>query len=382
MINFRFHLVSLIAVFLALGLGILVGSTVVDQGDRRPARPRDRTACARENSRRNANARRATTSIASRTAVSSVHRQARAFVVDGRLDRRSRRGRRRARRRRERGEATRSAAGHGAGAEVPAVVLARGRVAARRPTDDVQALGVIGRGRVCSRSATLGAHAARSASSRRDSTDAAPDAADRRCGAAGRPSTHRASSDAGFRRASITTATSDLATFPPRPATCRRRHRRPTASSPATDMTVETRECARRRRQRRPSRARSTPTSDPADAPERGAVASRRFATTEGLSKTVSTVDDLELVARARSRSCSRSQDLANGNVGHYGYGTGAEQPAAATRPAMTPWALRRGRTTAAGARGPGPTHGGPAPRPAWAPSPPCREPSGSSACS
>ena len=31
MINFRFHLVSLIAVFLAMGLGILVGSTVVDQ---------------------------------------------------------------------------------------------------------------------------------------------------------------------------------------------------------------------------------------------------------------------------------------------------------------------------------------------------------------
>lgn len=31
MVNFRFHLVSLVAVFLALGLGILVGSTVVDQ---------------------------------------------------------------------------------------------------------------------------------------------------------------------------------------------------------------------------------------------------------------------------------------------------------------------------------------------------------------
>jgi Copper transport outer membrane protein, MctB len=30
-INFRFHIVSLIAVFLAMGLGILVGSTVVDQ---------------------------------------------------------------------------------------------------------------------------------------------------------------------------------------------------------------------------------------------------------------------------------------------------------------------------------------------------------------
>jgi hypothetical protein len=31
MVSFRFHIVSLIAVFLALGLGILVGSTVVDQ---------------------------------------------------------------------------------------------------------------------------------------------------------------------------------------------------------------------------------------------------------------------------------------------------------------------------------------------------------------
>ncbi len=29
MVNFRFHIVSLIAVFLALGLGILMGSTVV-----------------------------------------------------------------------------------------------------------------------------------------------------------------------------------------------------------------------------------------------------------------------------------------------------------------------------------------------------------------
>ena len=31
MVNFRFHLVSLIAVFLALGLGILTGSAVVNQ---------------------------------------------------------------------------------------------------------------------------------------------------------------------------------------------------------------------------------------------------------------------------------------------------------------------------------------------------------------
>lgn len=32
MINFRYHVVSLVAVFLALGLGILMGSTVIDQG--------------------------------------------------------------------------------------------------------------------------------------------------------------------------------------------------------------------------------------------------------------------------------------------------------------------------------------------------------------
>lgn len=31
MVNFRFHLVSLVAVFLALGIGILMGSTVIDQ---------------------------------------------------------------------------------------------------------------------------------------------------------------------------------------------------------------------------------------------------------------------------------------------------------------------------------------------------------------
>ena len=32
MVNFRFHIVSIVAVFLALGIGVLVGATVVDQG--------------------------------------------------------------------------------------------------------------------------------------------------------------------------------------------------------------------------------------------------------------------------------------------------------------------------------------------------------------
>ena len=31
MVNFRFHIISLVAVFLALGIGVLMGSTVIDQ---------------------------------------------------------------------------------------------------------------------------------------------------------------------------------------------------------------------------------------------------------------------------------------------------------------------------------------------------------------
>ena len=31
MINFRFHVVSIVAVFLALALGVVMGSTVVDR---------------------------------------------------------------------------------------------------------------------------------------------------------------------------------------------------------------------------------------------------------------------------------------------------------------------------------------------------------------
>jgi hypothetical protein len=53
MINFRFHLVSLIAVFLALGLGILVGSSVVDRAIVDNLRDEIRTV---RNDSRNANA--------------------------------------------------------------------------------------------------------------------------------------------------------------------------------------------------------------------------------------------------------------------------------------------------------------------------------------
>ena len=32
MVNLRYHIVSIVAVFLALGIGIVMGSTVVDRG--------------------------------------------------------------------------------------------------------------------------------------------------------------------------------------------------------------------------------------------------------------------------------------------------------------------------------------------------------------
>ena len=55
MVNFRFHLVSLIAVFLALGLGILIGSTVVNQATVQTIRREIRDVRAEVNSLRSAN---------------------------------------------------------------------------------------------------------------------------------------------------------------------------------------------------------------------------------------------------------------------------------------------------------------------------------------
>src|SRR5262245_62665738 len=55
MVNFRFHLVSLIAVFLALGLCILTGSAVVNQATVRTIRAEIRQVRAEVNSLRSTN---------------------------------------------------------------------------------------------------------------------------------------------------------------------------------------------------------------------------------------------------------------------------------------------------------------------------------------
>ena len=55
MVNFRFHLVSLIAVFLALGLGILTGSAVVNQATVQTIRREIKDVRAEVNNLRSAN---------------------------------------------------------------------------------------------------------------------------------------------------------------------------------------------------------------------------------------------------------------------------------------------------------------------------------------
>ena len=81
MVNFRFHLVSLIAVFLALGLGILTGSAVVNQATVQGIRREIRDVRAEVNDLRDANG--ALTDELGRT--SEFVAESAAFAVDGRL---------------------------------------------------------------------------------------------------------------------------------------------------------------------------------------------------------------------------------------------------------------------------------------------------------
>src|SRR4030095_16259528 len=82
MINFRFHLVSLVAVFLAMGLGILVGSTVIAQKivnrlDRESASVREENAKRKDENKELAKQNSQLEDFVESTAP---------FVVDGRLD--------------------------------------------------------------------------------------------------------------------------------------------------------------------------------------------------------------------------------------------------------------------------------------------------------
>jgi hypothetical protein len=112
----------------------------------------------------------------------------------------------------------------------------------------------------------------------------------------------------------------DLTAFPPRPA--RALVITGTNSNFAgTDMTVET--VSAFADAEAPTVAGEIYVqSDEADAPQRGAAVAP-VRTNDGLSATVTTVDDLDLIA-GRVATVIALQDLERGVVGHYGYGDGA----------------------------------------------------------
>jgi hypothetical protein len=307
MVNFRFHLVSLIAVFLAIGLGILVGSTVVDQAivdrlDREIEEAKNENGDLRDQiDRLQADLRRADDYIA----------QSAPYAVDGRLD----------------GVPVALLAEAGidgddveaivemlrdAGAE-PAVIRLEERWRLDDP-DDVAALreAVDGSGspeRV--REAAFDALAARLVEA-----PAPP--------AEGEPVTDALVrlADAGFVEVD---GDLDVGAFPPRPA------RAVVVTGTDSDL-LDVDGGALSAALARALVAADVPTvagevyvaSDEPDAPARGAT----LADVRGdgdLSSAVSTVDDLDAVP-GRVATVIALEDLVTGRVGHYGHGEGADE--------------------------------------------------------
>jgi len=305
MVNFRFHIVSLIAVFLAIGLGILMGSTVVkgaivDRLDREIDQVRKESDNLRD-------ANRQTNNDLDR--VNGFVEDSAAFAVDGRLT----------------DVPVVVLAERGvdedvvkdtaqllvtAGAEVPGIFWLEERWKLETE-EDVQALrdaaDLLGSASSV-RTRALGELAARLTEPAEPPIDGVEQPAD----------LIARLSDAGF--LGVDADNVDLTTFPPRPA--RAVVVTGTNSKFAgTDMTVET--VSAFVDVDAPTVAGEVyVTSDQPDAPERGAAVAP-VRTNDGLSATVSTVDDLDLVA-GRVATVLALQDLVNGVVGHYGYGNGA----------------------------------------------------------
>lgn len=306
MVNFRFHLVSLIAVFLAIGLGILVGSTVVDQAivdrlDREIEEAKNENGDLRDQiDELQADLRRTDDYIA----------QSARYAVDGRLE----------------GVPVAVLAEAGidgddveatvemlrdAGAE-PAVIRLEERWRLEDP-DDVAALreAVDGSGppdRV--REAAFDAVAARLVEAPTPPAEGDP---------VTDPLVRLA--DAGFVEVD---GDLDLGTFPPRPARA--------VVVTGTDSDLLDVDGPLSAALARSLVAADVPTvagevyvaSDEPDAPARGAT----LAGVRGdgdLSSAVSTVDDLDAVP-GRVATVIALEDLVTGRVGHYGYGEGADE--------------------------------------------------------
>jgi hypothetical protein len=327
MINFRFHLVSLIAVFLAVGLGILVGSTVIDQKIVNRLESEIDSVRKENSERRDAN--KALTEL-NTTQQQFIDLTAR-FVADGRLD----------------GQSVAIVAELGvdrdvlkqtetllraAGADVPAVLwlddswrldTAQQRQALQLAlnvhgdpsTMRARALDVLARrlgkrpsGIVVSNSTSTSISTSTSAP-----TTSKPVVVD----------TLAALEDAGFLRVTDGDA-SELATFPAHAA----RVLVVTGDDThflGTDVTSTLTRSLTTARLPTVVAAAFDPGGDSTNAPERGAALASVL-DDRVLSAAVSTVDDLEL-EQGRVAAVLALEVVGNGNRGHYGYGSGASAP-------------------------------------------------------
>ena len=330
MINFRFHLVSLVAVFLAMGLGILVGSTVIDQKivnrlDREIASVRTENAKRKEESKALAKQNSDQQKFVELTAP---------FVVDGRLDGQSvaivaESGV-------DRGTVQKTQALlRGAGADVPAVLWLDDSWLLdtdQRKADLRSALNVQG-DEATMRSRALGLLARRLATTpprtATSTSTSEPRSTTTRRATATTPTTLprvdllTALEDAGFLSVTDGNA-SELATFPARVAhvlvvTGDKSHFLGAGITAAVARELM--------RARVPAvvAAIYDAGDNPSTAPKRGAALASVL-DDRVLSKAVSTLDDLELV-QGRVAATLALALVANGTVGHYGYGSDASSP-------------------------------------------------------
>jgi hypothetical protein len=303
MINFRFHIVSLIAVFLALGLGILMGSAIVngaivDRLDREIDQVRDESEQLRASNREANDALDRTNQYAADSA---------AYSVDGRLT----------------GVPVAVVAERGvdgddvndtlamlraAGADAPAIfwLQPRWKLEGDEDVDALRTAADLLGGATSLRARALDLLARRLTDPRDPAAPPGADLIDLLV-------------EAGFLEIESDDDT-DLAAFPPRPARAVL-VTGTTSEFRGTDMTIEMTSAFVDA---------DAPTvvgevfvpQDGPDAPAQGAAVAP-VREDEALSQVVSTVDDLEVVP-GRVATVIALQELANGVVGHYGYGEGA----------------------------------------------------------
>jgi len=333
MINFRFHIVSLIAVFLALGLGILVGSTVVDQkivnrldADIRNVRKQnnERSATNKQLSQENKDLQEFVGQVAAYAGDDRLDGQPIAVVAEDGVDNDTVK---------QTVDALRLA-----GADVPGALWLQDewKLDSQQRVQDLQtALGVTGN-EARTREAALSALAnriSRGPRSASTTTTTTRNAGARRTGSTTSTSTSSPASTpvdvlSELEQANFLRVTDgDASAFDAFPA-----H--------APDVLVITGDDSHFLGSGltasfvRALVTAKVPTAvgavydaggDPADAPQRGAALAPVL-DDRNLSRSVTTVDDLEMV-QGRAASVLALELIGAGNIGHYGYGAGASAP-------------------------------------------------------